>query len=146
MRIFQGFLVLVVVAILWMLPVSQAIYDFRTEPRDDVFAVTTGVSENITSVVLLKSVYDEDTGTISLLSDLATDTPDFDSYTPATHVVDISGLTADSSRELTVTYDIDALSAHAAVSVIMDLLPTIWILILVAFPVVSLIVIFRRRV
>jgi len=146
MRIFQGFLILVVVAILWMIPVSQAIYDFRTEPRDDVFAVTTGGGETTTAVVLLKPIYDDDTGTISLRSDLATDTPISDNYTPTTYVLDISGLTAASSRELTATYDIDALSAHAAVSIIMDLLPTIWILILVAFPVVSLIVIFRKRV
>lgn len=146
MRIFQGFLVLVVVAILWMLPVSQAIYDFRTDIREDVFAVTTGGAETTTAEVLLKPVYDDDTGTISLLSDLATDTPALDAYTPATQVVDISGLTADSSRELTVTYDTDALSVHAAVSIVMDLLPMIWILILVAFPVVSLIVIVKRRV
>lgn len=146
MRIFQGFLVLMVVAILWMLPVPQAIYGFRTDIREDVFAVTTGGAETTTSVVLLKPVYDDDTGTISLLSDLATDTPTLDAYTPTTQVVDISGLTAASSRELTVTYDIDALSVHVAVSILMDLLPMIWILILVAFPVVSLMVIVGRRV
>lgn len=146
MRIYQGFLVLAVVAILWMLPVSQAIYNFRTDIREDVFAVTTGGAETTTAVVLLRPVYDDDIGTISLLSDLATDTPTLDTYTPETQVLDISGLTAASSRELTVTYDIDALSVHTAVSIIMDLLPVIWILILVAFPVVSLIVIVRRRV
>jgi hypothetical protein len=145
MRIFQGFLVMVVTALLWLLPVSEAIYNFRTDIREDAFTIVTGVGETTAAVVLYRAVYNDDEGTVSLLSDLATDTPALDSYVPATHVVNISGLTASSSRELTVAYDIDALNTHPAVGILMDILPVLWVLVLIAFPVVALVVIIRGR-
>ena len=143
MRIFQSFLLLVVTAILWMLPVTQGIYDFRTDPREDTFNVDTAVGVTTASVVLQYPVYDSDNQTIDLSSDLPADTPALDSYTPATDRVDVSGLSDNSTRVLTIGYLIDALDAHDAVNTLMDILPMIWILILVSFPVVGLVAVWR---
>lgn len=145
MRIFQAFLVMVIVALLWMLPVTQAIYDFRTDVREDNFTVTTGAGEFTADVILFRPVYDDDDETISALSSIATDTPAIDNYNPATREVTISGLDENSTRVLTVFYDVDALALHPAISLIMDLLPLFWILILIAFPVVAVIVIFTGQ-
>lgn len=144
MKIFQGFLLLVVVAILWMLPISQAIYDFRTDFRSDTFAVTTSGSTE-TDVVLFKPVYDDDEETIAIYSDLADDTPMMDTYDPLTREVHITGLADDSTRILTVEYLIDALNLHPAINLFVNLLPGIWILILIAFPVVGMVAILTGR-
>lgn len=146
MRIFYAFLVIVVASILFMLPVSVAIYDFRTDLREDTFDTDTGVGVTTANVILGKPVYDNDTETIDILSDLATDVPTYSSYNTTSRQLGISVLTANATRILTVSYDIDALEGSDAINTVMDIIPFIWMLVIIAFPMAALFAIFTGRV
>ncbi len=145
MKIFQGFLIVVVSAILWMLPVTQGIYDFRTDIREAEYSITVGAGITTADVVLSKELYDEDTDPITFASTLNTDSPVTGAYVAATRTLTINGLDDDATRTMTVSYPYDALETNPAISTVMDFIPMIWILILVAFPVVGLLVIWLRR-
>lgn len=145
MRIFYAFLIIVIAAVLFMLPLTEASYDFRTDERTDSFDVDTGVGESTDNVTLHAEVYDDDLETISILSDLSTDSPVADSYGSATREVAVSGLTENTTRELDVTYDIDALDASDAISGLIDRLPWVWLLTIIAFPMAALFAIFTGR-
>jgi len=145
MRVFNSFLTLVVVALLWMLPMSQAIYDYRTDVRDDEFTVTTAVAVSTGTATLVKPVYDDDYQTISILSDLSTDNVTFVSYNTTTRLVSIAQLTPDSDRSLTISYDVDALTNNTALNLFLNIIPFIWILILSIFPLIALFMTWRRQ-
>ena len=120
-RIFLGFLIIVTVSILFMIPVTEAIYDYRTDVRDDPFTLPTGVAETGANMTLIKPIYDNDTATLGFLSDNVSDSPIYTAYDTATRELEVSGLAANTTRLLTVSYDVDAMSASAAVSTLMDL-------------------------
>lgn len=145
MRIFEGFLVLFLSSILWLLPVSRAIYDYRTDIREDRFTVVTGPGETVESVVLLKPIYGDDTGTVSISSNVTADSPMVGSYNPDTRQLTVSGLAENESHLLAVSYDVSALIGHTAVSMFLNWLPYIWYLLLFIFPVATIYVIVRRR-
>lgn len=146
MRIFNAFLIIVAAAILFMIPISAAIYDFRTDLREDTFTSPTGVGVTTANVTLLKPVYDDDTETIDFLSDLATDIPAYSSYNSTSRQLGISGLTANTTRILTVSYDIDALQGSDAINTVCNIIPYIWMLCIIAFPMAALLAIFTGRV
>ena len=148
MRIFYAFLVIVVASILFMLPLTTAIYDFRTDLREDTFDTDTGGSVTTANVTLGKPIYDNDTQTIDILSDLATDVPAYtdSSYNVTSRKTGIEGLTANTTRILTVSYDIDALEGSDAINTVMDIIPFIWLLVIIAFPMMALFAIFTGRV
>jgi len=146
MKIFYGFLIIVTVSILFMLPITEGIYDFRTDVRDDNFyGIETGVGVTTSNVTLHTNIYDDDTETIDILSDESTDIPAYSAYDTGTRVLTVSGLAASGNRTLTVSYDIDALSASAAVSNFMDVVSWIWFILLVAFPAAAIAAIFMGR-
>lgn len=145
MKIFSAFLIIVVAAILFMLPLTGLIYNFRTDLRTDAFVYATGGAETTANVTLLKPVYDDDTQTIDILSSLGTDVPVFSSYNTTTRIVDMSGMTANTSRTISVSYDIDALEGSDSINTITDRTPFIWLLIIIAFPMVALFAIFTNR-
>ena len=145
MRIYYAFLVMVVAAVLWMLPITMAIYDFRTDLRTDEFTSPTGLDENSVNVTLHKPIYDDDTGTSGILSDLPTDVPLYSSYNTTSRQFEVSGLTANTTRLLTVSYNIDALLGSNAINTLVDILPFIWMLCVVAFPMAALFAIFTGR-
>lgn len=129
-----------------MLPVSSAIYDFRTDLREDTFNNTTGIGETTANVTLFKLVYDDDTETIGILSSISTDTPLYSSYNGTTRLLGITGLAASANRTLTVSYDIDALEGSDAVNTLLDRIPFIWMLVIIAFPMAALFAIFTGRI
>ena len=133
MRIFYAFLIVVVAAILFMLPMTEAAYDFRTDLREDTFSSDTGVGVTTANVTLHKPVYDDDTDTIDIASDLGTDTPVYSSYNSTTRQLGVSGLTTNTSRTLTVSYDIDALNGSSAINSLVDRIPWIWMIVTIAF-------------
>lgn len=143
MRIFYSFLIMVTTVILWLVPFSAAIYDFRTDVREDNFTITTDPEETTASVVLLKELYDDDTETITVLSSIETDTPALSTYTSATRTLLITGLDDDTNRVLNVTYSIAAFPVGSALDTIMGITPFIIYLLLIAFPVVGLIAIWK---
>lgn len=128
-----------------MLPVSGAVYDFRTDLRTDEFTSPTGVGVTSANVTLGEPLYDDDTQTIDILSDLSTDTPAFSSYTTATRVVNISGLSANTTRILTVSYDVDALGGSDALNTFVGYVPWMWMLIIIVFPIAGLAAIWTGR-
>ena len=145
MRIAFAFVMLVASSILWLLDVTTGIYDFRTTVREDVFVATEttplGTTANVT---LLKSIYDDDTNTISYESTLA-ETPVFSSYNTITRQLLTSGLTANTSRILTVIYDTNALAHSDAIDNILDWWPFIWYMLIVTFPIAAILAIFTGR-
>jgi len=145
MRIYQAFLVMMTTAILWLLPVSDGIYDFRTDVREDSFSVTTGVGETTADVVLVKELYDDDISTVTALSDNTTDTPTADAYNTGTRALTVGGLQAETSRGLTVSYDVYALTGGGAIDTLISRYDLIWIICLIAFPAVALAAIFVGR-
>ncbi len=145
MRVFYGFIVLIAAALLWLVPITSGIYDFRTDIKDDSFYRTTPVATTNTTVTLTKDVYNNDTSTIVPFSNLNTDTPTFASYNVTSRATVITGLTANTSRTLQVSYDTDALGGSVSWDTFLDLFPKIWMIIIIAFPVVGLVAILTNR-
>lgn len=136
---------MIVSAILWLFPVSEGVYDFRTNTREITVEVTTAIAETTADIVLTQPLYDDDIDLATVFSDLGTDTPTVTDYDDVTRELEISGLDDDETRNLTITYPYDCLSLNVALNTVMDIIPVIWILILVGFPAVSLIVIWQGR-
>lgn len=145
MRIFYAFLIIVVAAILWMLPITMAIYDFRTDLRTDTFNTSTAVGVTTANETLLDDLYDGDIGSVDIASDDATDAPLANSYNSTSRVLGMTGLTENTTRTLEISYDIDALDVDS-LNTLFDWLPLIWILVIVAFPMAALFAIFTGRV
>jgi len=134
MKIFYAFIIMVTAAILFMLPVTEGIYDFITDVREDTFTVTTGVGSTNATVQLFKAIYDDDTNTIELSSNDADDIPLYSSYNATNRNLVVTGLSENITRTLTVNYDIDALSNSAAVATLVSKFDLIWLLVVIAFP------------
>ena len=147
MKIFYAFLIVMASAILFMLPVSEAVYDFRTDLRTDTFSVTTGLGVNTANVTLLGDLYDCDIESVDIDSDNAMDhpLPIPGSINCTTRVLGIEGLTANITRILDVTYDIDALRGSTAINLLMDRVPWIWLLMIIAFAPAALVSLFLHK-
>lgn len=146
MRIFLSFLIIVVAAILFMLPLTEASYDFRTDVRSDSYTLSTSPAITASNVTLHKPLYDNDTQTVTVFSYLATDNIAAVSYNSTTRLLELSGLVDNVTRLVDVSYDIDALGASGAISNLIDKVPWIWLLSIIAFPVAALFAIFTGRV
>jgi len=145
MRIFYAFLVIVVSAILFMLPLTEMAYDFRTDIRTDTFTSPTAVGVTTANVTLIKELYDDDISTIDLSSDLATDAPLANSYNATSRQLGMTGYTANTTRTIEVSYDIDALDGSTAINNLVDKIPFIWLLAIIAFAPAALFAIFTGR-
>lgn len=143
MRIFNGFLIIFIAIVLWMLPLTQAIYDYRTDIYEDIYNYETGAGVTTANVVLTNPIYNDDTNTIELFSDLSTDVPLFGAYNTTTRLLSVNGCTASANRTLRVDYDIDALVSQPALSTFMDWLPYIWMIIISVLPMAAIYVIIR---
>ncbi len=144
MRIAFAFIALIASFVLWLLPITTGIYDFRTDVRADAFSVDTAAGITTGNVTLLRAIYTDDTNTISYVSTLA-EVPIFSSYNTTTRQLLTSGLTANTTRTLTVNYDINALAFSDALSTLLDWWPFIWYMIITAFPIAALVAIFTGR-
>lgn len=144
MRIFYSFLIVVCSAILILLPVTTGVYDYRTDIRTDNFAVITDNTSDNSTVQLFKAIYDDDISTIEFSSDDVDDAPYYSSYNSTSRALVIAGLAVSTIRTLEVSYDVDAVS-EGALSTFLDLLPWIWIIIWVAFPIAGLVAIWTGR-
>ena len=129
MRIFYAFLLLFCAAILFFLvPFTDGPYAFKTDLREDSFTVVTGSTTNAT-VQLFKDIYDDDVHTLDIDSDNVTDVPLYNSFDATTRALVITGLSANTTRTITVTYDIDALPDIAAIATLLDYSP-FWLFVL----------------
>lgn len=146
MKIFYSFLILVIAVFLWMLPITDAIYDFRSDVREDSFPdVETDTGETSANVTLLKILYDDNTNSFAILSDLSTDLPAYSSYNSTNRVLTVSGLTANTTRDLLVEYDINAFSGQAGFETFFDYLPYFYYIMVAIFPMASIAAIWVGR-
>jgi hypothetical protein len=143
-KIFYGFLILLFSALLWLIPISSLIYDFRTDVTEDEFYIATEVGSTNTTVTLSDFIYDNDTSTIDVISDLNTDSPTFVSYNTTTRATLFNGLTDNATRNLDITYDTDALDSGAW-GTILTIFPKLWMIIIILFPVAGLVAILFGR-
>jgi hypothetical protein len=128
-----------------MLPFSEAVYDFKTDLKEDSFTSVTADNVTTDNFTLTHEVYDDDTSTLTILSSLSDDIPVLSSYAPVGHSVLISGLADNTTRTLQIAYDIYALSGWAGIDTLVSRLNLIWLLCLVAFIPVALVAIWRGR-
>lgn len=145
MRIFYAFLILVTAAILFMLPVSEAIYDFRTDLKTDALPSYTAPGETTDNLTLTHQVYDNDTSSIIVFSSDSDDLPVLSAYDHSSHSVLLSGLSENTTRSMEISYDIYALSGWNAVDVVVSRVNLIWFLCIIAFIPAAIVVIFRGR-
>lgn len=145
MKIFYAFLVVLTAVILFLLPITDAIYSFRTDVKRDEFRIETDGVTTTANVTLLKSVYDADTSTISITSDVYLDVPAFVAYNATTRKTDIAGLVISTNRTLTVAYDYDALTASGALANFIDKVSWIWLVVIVVFPAAAIAAIFLNK-
>jgi len=121
-----------VAAILLMLPLTSAVYDFKTDVKTQTNTITTGANVTTADVVLSKALYDNDTSTISFTSNIS-ESPSITAYNPVTRTLSTANLTASSTRALGIAYDVDALSDSAAMATIVNALDFIWLLSIIVF-------------
>lgn len=145
MRIFWSFLIIFCAVVLWMLPFTSATYAFLTDVREDVFRYDTAVGQTAANVTLLKPVYDDDTTTISLLSSISTDLPVMTSYNVTSRLLQMNGLTDNTTRSLYVTYDIKAQEVNTAINTLINTTPLIWLLCIIVLPIAGIAAIFMGR-
>lgn len=145
-KIFNAFLIVLAAAILFMLPLVALIYDFRTDQRTNSFTTSTGVAETSANVTLFDDLYNCDLGSVDVNSDDSSDNPVASSTAINCTIreITITGLTANTTRTLDVTYDIDALDAFDSINTMLDRLPFIWLLMIIAFAPAALLAMFRR--
>jgi hypothetical protein len=144
-KIVTSFLIILCSIILLFLPISQAVYDFRTDIKENTFTVATAVGTDNATVSLTTAIYGADTSTLSVLSSLTTDVPLFNSYNGTTRATVFTGLTANTTRVLTVYYDVDALRGSAAINNIMGQLQWWWLLAILGLPIAALMAMFYGR-
>jgi len=87
-------------------------------------AVATGVGVTAADVVLDEALWDDATASvISITSDEVTDVPVANTYTAGTQTLNITGLAADDSRTLTITYEYDGLTDYTGMGAMVAVAP-----------------------
>lgn len=145
MRVFWAFIIILATVMLFLLPITPAVYDFKTDVRQDSFTTPTAVGATTANVVLIKELYDDDVMTISLASDLATDVPAVVSYNATNRALLVSGLTDNTTRGLVVDYDVDSLNASPAIATFIDYIPWFVLLMVILLPAAGIAGMFIRR-
>lgn len=143
MRIFYSFVALLCTGLLFFVPISEGIEGFRTDTKVDELPSVTAVAETTDNLTLSHSIYNDDPTGLTLLSTDADDTPALNSYQASTHSIIVSGLADNTTRTITVTYTISAMTLWSGVDTLMDYTPLVWYLSVVSFIVISLLAIWR---
>ena len=144
MKIVYSFLIVLVAVFLWLLPLSDMVYSFRTDPVTDESTVDTGVGETTSNVTLNQFTFNG-ISSITSISSSINEVPAVSSYNSTSKTALISSLTADDSRTLSITYDVDVITDNDAINTLLGRASWIWMLIIIAFPVASLAAIWTNR-
>lgn len=145
-KILSSLLIVISSIILWMMPATSAIYDFRTDLQADTFATSTAAGVTSANSTLTKAIVDNDTSTITITSNIS-EAPAFNSYNATNRQLNTIGLTANTIRTLTVTYDVTALAgADALDTFIGTWFIYIWYVLIIAFPIVGVLAILTGRI
>ena len=144
MKIVYSFLIVLVAVFLWLLPLSDMVYSFRTDSTTDESTVDTGVGETTSNVTLNQFTFDG-ISSISTVSSSINEVPITSSYNSTSKTVLVSSLTDNETRTLSITYDVDVITDNDAINTLLDRAAWIWMLIIIAFPVASLAAIWTNR-
>jgi len=97
------------VSFIFMPWVTDSFHETIVESQTDTGNLTTAIGETSGDFVLTMPLYMERLGSVlELDSSLGTDSPSSAAYDEDTQALEVSGLTADGSRILTVEYEYDA--------------------------------------
>jgi len=117
----------------------DATHDVITDETSVSGNVTTGAAETTGTVGLTFGLYqDEITNVVSITSTEGSDTPAASSYAAASDLLTVSGLAANSTRILTVTYDWDATTQFEGFGPITRMAPLLMILAVIGIAVFSM--------
>lgn len=145
MKAFWSFLIVFCSVLLWVIPFTDAAHNFKTDVRTDEFTVTTADSTN-TTVQLFTTLYDGDSSSVDLLSHDVDDSPLLSSYNTTTRAAVITGLAGNTTRQLDVAYDVDALGNATLITLAGVTTPWLWYAIASVFPLAALYALwFMRR-
>jgi len=146
-KIFDAFVIILASCILFLFPITDAAEDFKTDLRTDTIGAATAAGVTSANITLGTTIYEGDTSTVTVVSDLGTDSPAFigSTYSATSHSGNVSGLTANTTRTFTVTYDIDALAGWPAIGDISDKLFVFFLLVVIAFAPAALFAIYTGR-
>lgn len=99
--------------------------DLRTDSQTDEFAaVTTGLGETAAGVVLTADLWEDTAAYVtSVTSNNVADTPVAGTYTAATNTLNVTGLAAEDTRTLTVTYQVAALDDYTGLDAMVAVAP-----------------------
>ena len=142
MKYFQSFLIIVISAIMLMLPVPDAIKDFATASHTNVISSTTAIAATSDNITFSDALYQNNTAYIYVNSTLNSDTPNIASYNSTIRQLTVNGLIENDTRTLTAVYSVYSLGLGSSVEKLIGLLPFFWFIIIFAFMVVGVIVIF----
>lgn len=105
-----------------------AIDQFRLVDQEDPFNETTGGAETSVTVTLSQDLFNDETSNASVSSNVTDDAPIASEYNSTTNVLTITGLEADTSHYLTVTYSIDRLGDYFGAAAGARVVPVLLIL------------------
>lgn len=118
---------IVMVAVLFILfpIVMDSSHTLQTDVEVETeAAVATGVGETSADVVLTHGLWGaSNTAVTSITSDEVTDVPVAGTYVDATKTLTVTGLVAEDSRTLTITYEYDGLSDYTGMGAIVAVAP-----------------------
>lgn len=118
---------IVMVAVLFVLfpIVMDSSHTLQTDVEVETeAAVATGVGELTADVVLTYGLWGaSNTAVTSITSDEVTDVPVAGTYVDATKTLTVTGLVAEDSRTLTITYEYDGLSDYTGMGAIVAVAP-----------------------
>ncbi len=140
-------IVLVGIAFLILLakPLMGGLESFRTQSQTDNFSIATSNVQTSINITLTHPLFQADTHYATVSSNVNTDVPLASNYTASTNKLTVSGLTANITRLLTVSYSIGALDSNVDAAV--RQMPSIWFYGIVAliFLSIAIVVIAMRR-
>lgn len=121
-----------------MLPTSGGIHSLLTDLREDNHTIITAAGTTNATVQLFKSLYDDDTSSVNVISHDIDDTPFVYSYNSATRALVITGLAASTTRVIDIVYDVDAVDNSHFTSAI-TVVTYLWLIIIPLFALGSLV-------
>ncbi len=125
----SALLVIAACLIVLLLPSTfAAINEFRSTDYVEPHTVATGVGVTEADVVLSQELFGGRTYNAAIASDNVSDLPIPDSYVEATQTLTVTGLNADDTRTLTITYKIDALEYDIGVGIATRVFPIFLVL------------------
>jgi hypothetical protein len=109
--------------------------DLRTDNQAQQYIVATGVGVTNSTVQLPAVLWEGSPVNASATSNITTDTPVVDNYTASNRVVSISGLTANTTRILTVSYLTAGLTDYTGAEQTSRNFPTIYMVVIILIPI-----------